>query len=110
MNNYDWNKTKKLERLATEIESLPPKFELNAYFSEMNKCLEKLNDIIYGDQFTTLVESAKYLQRLMQLAGEVQGMLCVYRDKNIQQYLEGKTRDLKREIIWIPVHLIDIFA
>ena len=73
-------------------------------------CLEKLNDIIYGDHLPTLVESAKYLQRLMQPDGDVQDILCVYRDRNIKRYLKGKTKELKREIIWIPVHLIDIFV
>ena len=95
-------------KLGTEIQNLPSQFEVNLYFAEMRNCLERISGIILDDQLPDLKESAEYIQRLIQQTKDIQGIPYVSRMRDVEQYLEGKTRELKMEIRWIPLHLVDI--
>jgi len=102
LKNYNWKKLKR------EIKKLPSTFEINPLLAEVKIYLERINAITYEHQLVNLKESAKIIQFLIKPTKGMQGTPCVFKLKDESKILKIPKKQYQMDVIWIPLHLVDI--
>ena len=102
LSNFRWK-----SRLTKEIQKLPLRFEITPHLAEMMKCLERINLTLFEDDLPELVQSAEYVQKLISNTKDKPGVPCILRIKDVARTQEGKVKQLKMDIEWIPLHLVE---
>lgn len=95
-------------QLKTEIQKLPPTFDVNQHVTEMMKCLERINLILIEDELPELSKSARYINELIAFTKDTPGTPCVLRPKILARSPEGKAERLDLNIEWMPLHLVEM--
>jgi hypothetical protein len=88
-------------QLMKEIETLPEQFEITPHVAETMKCLEKINLTVIEDDLQELLQSAEYIQQLVNPIKDMPGLPCIL---EVKKYCKGK--ELKLEITNIPFHVV----
>jgi len=94
-------------QLKKEIQKLPLKFEINPHVTEMMKCLERINLTLIEDDLPELIQSAEYIEQLIKHTKDMRGIPCILRVKDLARTQEGKVKQFKMDIEWIPLHLVE---
>jgi len=82
-------------------------FEINPHLTEMTKCLERINLILFEDELPELIRSAEYVQKLVNNTKDITGVPCILRIKDLTRTPQGKVRQLKMDIELIPLHIVE---
>jgi len=105
LNEFSWGSL-----LTEEIRKLPPNFDINSHIEEMQKCLEKINIVLIGENLPELVRSAEYIRTLVAETGHKLGVPCIFRIENLERTQEGQVGQLTLGIEWIPLHVVEMVA
>lgn len=90
-------------QLMKEIEGLPKQFEITPHITETMKCLEKINLTVIEDDLPQLLQSAEYIQQLINPVKDMSGLPCILK---VEKYRKGE--ELKLDITNIPFHMVKI--
>lgn len=88
-------------QLMKEIKALPEHFEIIPHVTETMKCLEKINLTVIEDDLQELLQSAEYIQQLVNSIKDMPGLPCILK---VDKYSKGE--ELKLEITNIPFHMV----
>jgi len=86
-----------------EIQGLPSKFEISEYVSEMMKCLERIDRVLVEDDIPELMKSTEYIRQMIAPTKNIGGTPCILKVTDTS----GNRKELKVEIEWIPLHLVE---
>lgn len=102
LSNFRWK-----SQLRKEIQKLPLRFEITPHLAEMMRCLERINLTLFEDDLPELIQSAEYIQKLISNTKDMLGVPCILRIKDVARTQEGKVKQLKMDIEWIPLHIVE---
>ncbi|MCZ7380691.1 MAG: hypothetical protein O8C64_03825 [Candidatus Methanoperedens sp.] len=89
-------------QLKSEIQTLPPNFEITPHITVMMKCIEKINFTLIKDDLPNLIKSAEYVKQLIAEIKDNSGIPYISR----YEKLNGK--EVKIHLEHLPFHLVEM--
>ncbi|VVB94711.1 Uncharacterised protein [uncultured archaeon] len=88
--------------LKSEIQRLPPTFEITPHITIMMECIEAINFILIKDDLPEMIKSAEYVKHLITEIKDSSGIPYIY----TYEKLNGK--EVRIHLEHIPFHLVGI--
>lgn len=88
-------------QLKSEIQKLPPTFEITPHITVMMKCIERINFILISDELPKLIKGAEYMKQLITEIKDSSGIPYI-----LYEELNGK--EVRIHLEHLPFHLVEI--